>query len=91
MEHGSVCQITALNDRIRTNWKGITGYWKDKEGLDVILQPKKFKLFLCSKDIQVGEKAYCTGEEQENRKLGLKELTKQEFRESQLLRKYNNH
>lgn len=38
---------------------------------------KLVKLFLCSRDIQVGEKAYCLSEEEENKKLGLKQGDKQ--------------
>jgi len=58
----------------QTEWGERYNYF---EYLNYEPKGKLLKLFLCSRDIQVGERAYCLGEEAENRELGLKEGDRQ--------------
>lgn len=53
---GVILEKTSKPFRFRT--RGLTGYFKDKEAPDNILSQKKMKLFLCSKDIEVGDEIY---------------------------------
>lgn len=58
IEKNSICKIIGnTNSNYRFKTIGLTGFFKDKKGdYNLIGNHKKVKLFLCSRDIQIGDK-----------------------------------